>query len=281
MLMAVSGAALALSRSASPAWLILALLAVAWWSGPCTFAHRLLAGWAPRATVGALVLAVVLNRVWEALYGSRVPLDTVDLHAGLIAGVREWWRALPDLVGKFGYLDVKLPLVVPLAWLVLVLALWATACAVSMPRQRLVLIAVLGVALLVGPILFFALLIRPTGFGLQGRHVLPIVVAVPLLAGEALNRHRGRVPARWLRALAIGVPVAVAAMQLVAWFVDARRYAVGGSGAIWFLDSAAWSPPAGWWTWLAVTALAGMCIVGIGLCSLIESAPLVMPPSDY
>jgi hypothetical protein len=111
--------------------------------------------------------------------------------------------------------------------------------------------------------------------------VLPIVVAVPLLAGGALNRNRGRVSARWLRALAIGVPVAVAAMQLVAWFVDARRYAVGGSGAIWFLDSAAWSPPAGWWTWLAATALAGMCIVGTALCPLIESAPLVIPPSDY
>jgi hypothetical protein len=37
-------------------------------------------------------------------------------------------------------------------------------------------------------------------------------------------------------------------MQVVAWYVNAKRYAVGGSGPEWFLSRAAWAPSAGWWT---------------------------------
>ncbi len=265
VLTAISGATLVLSRSASPAWLILAVLVVACWSGPRVFARRWAGNRAPQATTGVLVLAVALNRAWEGMYGSQVSLDTAKLHAGIVAGLREWWRALPDLVGKFGYLDVKLPLFVPLAWFALVLALSTIACAASDRRQLLVLVVSMIVGLLVGPIVFYALLIRPTGFGLQGRHVLPVLVAVPLIAGEALNRYRERIRANRLRVLTIIVPVAVALMQAVAWYVNARRYAVGGSGPEWFLGHAAWAPPAGWWTWLAVAVLPTMCLGTVAL----------------
>jgi Predicted membrane protein (DUF2142) len=263
---ALSGAMLALSRSASPAWLVLALLIAVGWSGPRTFARRWAEGWAPRAAAGVLVLAVALNRVWEGIYGSYVPLDTSKLHAGLVAGVYEWWRALPDLVGKFGYVDVNLPLVIPVVWFALVLALVASAGAVSGRRKGLVLAVVLTGGL-GGPVVFYALFIRPTGFGLQGRHVLPVLVAVPLLAGEALNRHRNRVRVGWLALLTVAIPVAVALMQVTAWYVNARRYAVGGSGPQWFLGSAAWAPPGGWWTWLAAAVLAGVCLGAVALAN--------------
>ncbi len=263
-LTALSGAALALSRSASPAWLALALLVALIWGGPRAFVHRWKAGWAPRATTGVLALAVILNRAWEALYGTHVSLDTAKLHAGLVAGVHEWWRALPELVGKFGYLDVKLPLIIPLVWFALVLALMVTAGAVSEGRERLVLTAVM-VAGLVGPAVFYAFLIRPTGAGLQGRHVLPVLILVPLLAGEALNRHRDCVRADWLRSLAIAVPVVVAVMQVTAWYVNAKHYAVGGAGPEWFLSRATWTPPTGWWIWLGAVVLAGACLAVVGL----------------
>ena len=261
---ALSGALLALSRTGSPAWLVLALLIAVGWGGPRTFARHWMNGWAPRVTAGVLVLAVALNVVWEGLYGSRVPLDTTKLHAGLVAGAHEWWTALPELVGKFGYLDVKLPLVVPVAWLGLVLALLLTAGAVSGGRERLMLTAILAVGLL-GPVVFYALLIRPTGFGLQGRYVLPMLVAVPLLAGEALHRSRERANAAWLRLLTITIPVAIGVMQAAAWYVNAKRYAVGGSGPVWFLGRAAWAPPAGWWTWLVAAVLAGVCLAALAL----------------
>jgi hypothetical protein len=115
VLTALSGATLALSRSVSPLWLVLGLAVALAWSGPRPFAARWGEGWGGRATAAFLLAAVVINRIWEGLYGSHTLVDLSRLHAGLVAGVHEWWTALPDLVGKFGYLDIKLPLVVPVA----------------------------------------------------------------------------------------------------------------------------------------------------------------------
>jgi hypothetical protein len=247
---ALSGATLTLSRAASPLWLALAMLVVLAWSGRRSRLVTALRSRRPAAyvTAGVLALAVALNRIWEAIYGSRIAIDVSNLQAGLSAGVRGWWKALPDLVGKFGYLDVKLPLIVPLAWFVPVLLLATAAFAVSTPRERLV-IALMYAGGLFGPAVFYALLIRPTGFGLQGRHVLPALVALPMLAGETLNRHRDRIHAAQLHQLARAVPVAVATMQAIAWYVNARRYAVGASGPTWFPGHATWAPPGSWSPW--------------------------------
>jgi hypothetical protein len=266
VLTATSGAIFALSRSASPTWLVLALLIAVAWSGPKQFARRWTDGWAPRVTAGVLVLAVALNLVWEGFYGTHLSPDASQLHAGLVAGVHEWWRALPELVGKFGYLEVKLPLIIPIAWFGLVLALLAAAGAVADRRERVLLTIVVAFGL-AGPVVFYALIIRPTGGGLQGRHVLPILVAVPLLAGEALYRHQPRARAVWLRALALAIPPAVALMQMGAWYVNAKRYAVGGSGPEWFLGRAAWAPPAGWWTWLVAMALGAISLAALSLAA--------------
>ena len=270
VLTAVSGATLTLSRSAGPIWLVLALLIAACWSRPRPFLRRWARDWAPRATAAALALALAVNRLWEAMYGSHVTVDLSQLHAGFVAGAHGWWTALPDLVGKFGYLNVKLPLAIPLIWLVLVAALFAVAFAASGARPRMLLGAVL-VGCVAGPVIFYALLLRPIDFGLQGRHVLPILVAVPLLAGEALNRHRARANARLVGWLALAAAVAVAVMQAAAWYVNAKRYAVGGSGPAWFLGQAAWSPPGGWWPWLIAAALAGVCLVGASVTSRYDS----------
>jgi hypothetical protein len=260
MCAALSGATLALSRAASPLWLALALLVVLAWSGRRRLARRWGGRRAAYVAAALLALAVALNRTWEAAYGSHVSLDVNDLHAGLSAGVREWWKALSDLVGKFGYLDVKLPLVVPLVWITLVLLLLAAAWAVAMQRERLVL-ALLLVGALLGPPIFYALLIRPTGFGLQGRHVLPALVAIPLLAGETLYRHRDRAHRQQLKLLVGVVPVAVAALQGAAWYVNATHYAAGGS----IPGDAGWTPPSVSSPWFGAALVGCLCLGALAL----------------
>ena len=264
LLAGLSGATLGLSRSASPAWLVLELLVAFGWGGSKAFARSWSSSLAPRVAVVVLVLSVLLNRTWEALYGARVSLDASDLHAGVVAGAHEWWRSLPDLIGKFGYVDVKLPLIVSLAWFALVLALFVSACLLCARRRSLLLVFVFAVGLL-GPMVFYALFIRPTGFGLQGRRVLPALVVLPLLAGEGVYVNRGSAVAERLRVLLFAIPVACALMQLVAWYVNAKRYAVGGSGPEWFLTRAAWSPPAGWWMWLSTAVIASACLAAVAL----------------
>ncbi len=269
-----TGSVLALSRSDSPAWLLVALLVAIALSGPRAFVRRWSTGLAPRVTAAVLPIAVVLNRAWESAYGSHVKIDTAHLHAGLVAGAHEWWKALPDLVGKFGYVDVNLPLIVPIVWFGLALALLGFA-AIRAPTRERRLLAVVLLAAMVAPVLFYSLLIRPTGFGLQGRHVLPLLVLVPLLAGELLNRHRARVKTTYLRLLTVAVPVAAGVMQVAAWYVNAKRYAVGGSGSVWFLTHAAWAPPAGWWTWLSAAVVASICLLAVAFIASREKTQLV------
>ena len=83
-----------------------------------------------------------------------------------------------------------------------------------------------------------------TGFGAQGRHVLPVLVLVPLSAGEILRRRP-----QGLGWLLPAVGVLWAAGQAVAWLANARRAAVGTDGSWWFFGAAEWSPPGGWWVW--------------------------------
>jgi hypothetical protein len=90
---------------------------------------------------------------------------------------------------------------------------------------------------------------------LQARYVLPVLIAVPLLIAEILRPHAAG-PTGPAPAAAIGV---LAALQLVAWWVNARSSA-GHPGSIWFLSHASWSPPLGWWPWL-VLALTGASLL--------------------
>ncbi len=257
----ICGAVLALSRPASPVWLVIALGVIGVWAGRRRLSRSLggIREWGPAAAV--LLAAIVLNRIWEALYGSHVPLDTGRLHAGLVAGVHEWWRALPELVGKFGYLDVKLPLPLVLLW-VLALAGVVAAAMWGSRRDRTALAAMIAAALVLPPV-FYALFTRPTGFGLQGRQLLPALVALPLLAGEILLAARGRLAGAALTWLPRLVPAVVAVVQVGAWYTNAKRFADGSSGPVWFLPSADWSPPLGWGLWLAAVLIAGCCLIGV------------------
>src|SRR3954447_16513744 len=111
---AISGAILALSRSAGPLWVILIGL--------------LFQGWkAPRRTLAIVGVAIVANRVWEAVYGPDLMLGVANARHAIGPAFEEWWRASIDLVGKFGYLEIHVPLWAALLWLGLLIVLIAVA----------------------------------------------------------------------------------------------------------------------------------------------------------
>jgi hypothetical protein len=55
-------------------------------------------------------------------------------------------------------------------------------------------------------------------------------------------------------------------MQVWAWWINARRYAVGSGGPFWFVDRAQWSPPLGWAPWIAVLVCAAV-VLSAGLAA--------------
>jgi hypothetical protein len=234
---AISGAILALSRSAGPVWVILIGL--------------LFQGWkAPRRTLAVVGVAIVLNRIWEAVYGPDLMLGVANARHVIGPAFEEWWRASIDLVGKFGYLEIHVPLWTALLWLALLIAILIPA----FRADRLRVGIAVATAILFPP-LFWLVQYRHTGFDLQGRHMLPLLVALPILCGSLVRNARRLLPI----ALAL-----TGAIQFVAWYVNARRSAVGTDGPLFFLSDAKWTPAGGWIPWLVLAALGSLALVASG-----------------
>jgi hypothetical protein len=252
VVLAISGATLALARTSGPIWLVL-LAALALVLRPRRTRIALPA-------ISVVVAAVVLNRIWEARHGGGIGLYFKSVPATIGHAPHEWWRASSELIGKFGYLEYQLPLLYVL-WFALGFGLIGLALYVSDRRGRLIVGGLTAFAL-VFPMAVWLFVVRQSGYGMQGRYVLPVLVAVPLVAGEMLRRHGGRVPA-WA---IVPLPLAVGVLQLMAWYLAARRSAVGVSGPLDFLGQAEWSPPGGWGPWLAC-AIAGALLIAASATS--------------
>lgn len=255
-----AGAVLALSRSTGPIWV--ALLAGGWLAllGPraavAAARSRPGAAWAG----GAVLVALVANRVWEAGYGARPPVSLRAARAGLTTGLEQVGFAADEVVGQFGYLEWRLPIALLLLGAAAVAGMHVAAFAVAGRRERIALLGALAGAVLV-PLGLWVLFLRHTGFGLQGRHVLPLLVAVPLLGGEILVRARDRLTARARAALCVATAGAVAVVHFGAWWYNARRAATGTDGPLLFLPDAEWSPPLGWTPWLLIAAVGAALVV--------------------
>ena len=208
-------------------------------------------GWkAPKRTLAVLAIAIALNRIWEAVYGPHLMLGVANARHTIGPAFEEWWRASIDLVGKFGYLEIHVPLWTALLWLALLVALVIPAF-----RADRVRVGIAVATAILFPPLFWLVQYRHTGFDLQGRQMLPLLVALPILCGSLVDGRR-LLPI----ALAVTGPI-----QFIAWYVDARRSAVGTGGPLWFLGSADWSPAGGWIPWLVLAALGALTLVAAAL----------------
>jgi len=259
-----SGAVLALSRTTGPVWLVLLAFAVIGLTGARAALGFVRAG--GRVAIGALAaiaVAIGSNLAWERAYGPDATAGFANLRAVLDDAVGEWWRASSELIGKFSYLEFRLPPIAYVAWFAAGLALAALALRTGDRRERAALAAALAAALLL-PMLMWVYVIRQTGFGLQGRHVLPLLVAVPLIAGDVLRAHAAEIGDRARRALLVGIPVTAAAVHLLAFYWNGRRSAVGVDGPLLFFTDASWSPPLGWLPWLGAAALGAAALAALG-----------------
>jgi Predicted membrane protein (DUF2142) len=251
--LAVSGAILGSARTLGPLFvLLLALIPVAF------------AGWgAARATVGlhrrqaaatALVLvgAAAAGLFWELHYQPHPSSSLGSLWAEVDTSIADLPDVLKQSVGYFGALDSPLPRPAYYGWLLLLAVVTGSALRFAGPTERRLLLGVLLGAALVAVVA--SVFQRQTGFGLQGRHLLPLLVAIPLTCGELLRRHRYEIPHRLRDGLVIGVPLLAALIQAIAWYANARYAAVGVRGPWNFIGDAGWSPAGGWYLWLGIAA---------------------------
>jgi hypothetical protein len=260
--LALGGSVLSLSRSLGPAWVMLgagALPAVAGF-GRSRAAVRVGGRWALAAgcTIG---VAMGLSIAWELTQGAHPATATSVVLDGVLPSLRELPEMYRQHIGVFGWLDTQLPIGGYLLWSYGLAVLLVSATVLGTTRQRVVL-AVLALASAALTVVISAGLIRPTGFGMQARYVMPLTVVVPLFAGEVVHAQWTRVRSWVVRAPLWLAVAAVGGVQLLGWYTNARRQAVGTAGPKLFVGVAEWEPPLGWLPWmlLALAASATLCI---------------------
>jgi hypothetical protein len=145
-----------------------------------------------------------------------------------------------EMIGVFGWLDTHLPLMIPVLWVALVLAVWVTAVVVGNGRQRVALTLALAVTIVI-PIVVEASKAAQNDFFWQGRYSLPLAAGIPVLSVFVLH---DRVPRllTWatLDKCLIGL---AAAAHATAFVVVLNRYAVGIPALSTDYLEAPWSPP--------------------------------------
>jgi hypothetical protein len=269
---AFAGTSLALARSLGAFWVALYLFGFVAVGG----ISKLRSLWAvDRAPLLALAVTLALacggNRLWEAAYGARVH---VNVAASLIEEMirsrlllAEW---IKEAVGNFQYLDTPMPSfaynLYALAFALLAMsALWRATS-----REGL-MFAFCALSVVLVPLALYCAVVQSTGFGLQGRYILPFVVIAPLLAGELLRRHWSTM--HWLlRAATLGSVVLVIFLQFVGVYANGRRSAVGLKGPRIFVLHPEWSPPGGWPLCLAL-AVSGCALLAWALAAGCRVAP--------
>jgi hypothetical protein len=166
-------------------------------------------------------------------------------------------------MGVFGWLDADMPFAGYLVWTAMVLMLLGAALLVGSQHDRLTLAAMVSAGLVL-TVAVAALLMQPIGFLPQARQLLPVVVALPLVAGEVLFRQGPRFSSLRLGNLVFFFALLGGAVQALGWYANAHRQAVGVSGPWLFLGQAQWSPPLGWFFWLLAVALGSLALLAFG-----------------
>jgi Predicted membrane protein (DUF2142) len=261
--LAAGGVVLAATRSLGPYFVVVLVLAFAVAFGTKPTWSRLKGARVPAAVVAVMVAAAMIaNVAWEQTQQPHLALGPSLIGHLSLTTVP---RLVVELVGRFGWTEAPISAPLTWAWLLLVAGLVGLALAAGEWRQRAAMVSLVAVVAGLLVLLRTALPID-TGFAAQGRYVLPLAVAIPIMAGEIVRRHEVRFSSRIVPVFA-GSAIAVAALvQALAFYLNARRYAVGTSGPRWFIGHAQWAPPGGWWIWLGL---------GIGGAALLAAGGLI------
>lgn len=263
-LAATGGTVLALSRTVGPVWLVSELAIAVVLVGQRQVRHVLRSSLRSAIATGViLTLSLVLSMAWQIAYGPNAKVTIVPPLSLFHDGLWQLRGAFAGLFGWFGYDDVRLSTVWIAGWASMAGLVLGAAFSLGRRAERITLAVALAICFFV-PLYLYAAVTNYQGIQTQGRHLLPLLVVVPLLSGEILRRHAERLAGFAVAPAAIG-GLAIT-IQVVAWWVNSRRYAVGADGPLWFVSNPDWSPPAGWTLWVIVVG--GVALAALGLSGL-------------
>lgn len=208
--------------------------------------------------VSLLAVETVAVIFWELHYDHPALLGPWVSRLS-VKGLGERWVDIAyQGVGQFGWLDVQMPTWITASWLVgtAILLLWGLARGGW--RDRLIIVGMFLALGLVATVTYSRVFFG-VGANMQGRHMLPFAVFLPVFAGIIVTE---RISRRTVAKLMVPLALAVSAVQFFALYLNGKRYAVGASSPLtWFVPDAKWSPPLGWLPWLILGLVACLAMV--------------------
>ena len=253
-----------LIRGLSPVWVALAGVVLIFLCGPRELFQLVRARRDLRIAGVSIVAVGVLALTWILTQGTLniLPVgNAVPKNASLASVIhivssyiQGWIR---QMIGILGWLDTELNGYVYRSWYtivigVLVLALWRGNW-----RERTV-VATLSALVVLVPLALVTRQAKTLGVVWQGRDTLPLAVgalimAIAVASGplrhralRATDRLRPVLRDRVARTILVGVIAELAVGNMLAFYINLRRYAVGRYGpSLFFLHHEGWSPPTG------------------------------------
>jgi hypothetical protein len=249
---AVAGVVLIGTRPLGPALYLVALLFCSAFTGGWA---RLGDVWKRLRSVWVIHLcAIAFSIVWYVTVFSKntgSPVTEGSPSLGLRQQVIEAVQHIPAVlaqgIGNFGWLDTPMPRMTLVLYLVMLVPLlvFAISSTTRLVGSMVVALCLVSALLVIAQDINYYNLLR--NFGSQGRHVMPLLVGIPILAMRKVN-----LPSR------INAAVAIVWALVMVWagLAALRRYAVGirPGNQLEMYTQAIWQPDIG--IWLATFALA-------------------------
>lgn len=285
VLLAVVASIDVLIRGLSPLWVALAGLTLIVLAQPRTLIELLKRRRDLQIAAGGVVGATLLATLWIFTQGTlnilpvgaAVPKsDSMLAVIHIVSNYIQGW--LREMVGILGWLDTELPGIVYQSWYTIVIGVLVLALVRGTWRERAVVASLSALTVLI-PVALVSRQAKILGVVWQGRDTLPLAVGAVIMAiavcGAPTRRRAQRAVERIgpdtrqivTQLTLVGVVAVLGLANLLSFYTNLRRYAVGRYGPkFFFLHHQGWSPPTGQLLTLLVygvvtTALAGVLMV--------------------
>jgi hypothetical protein len=260
--LAIAGSALPLSRQLGivtlGVFLLVGLGCVGWRTIWRLASERTLA---VVLTAGSIAVSCALVALWELKYDHPSETGPATSSAAWSRFLGRGFDIVRSGIGVFGWLDTALPRWAIGGWIILAVLLCGMAVLLGNRRDRWTVLVLLAVTFVVTYVTY-STVFHPILADLQGRHVLPMFIFTPLLAGVIVSERLQRDARDAIARLYGVVAVFMGLIQFTAVYWNGHRYAVGARRRFFYLVDPGWSPKFGWAPWL-LCALAGSVLLAV------------------
>mgnify|MGYP000223740877 FL=1 len=181
-------------------------------------------------------------------------IPSISLRSQIDEAVRHIPMLLDQAVGNFGWLDAPMPRVALYIIVALYCVVLARGIVVSSAGARIAMIALCLVTILVVIVLDVNYYSMLRSFGAQGRHIVPLLVGLPIIAASSFA---------WQRNWEIAAGGIWGLVMVWSGLGALRRYTVGinGDNAMDMFTDRAWNPVLGFWPTVSMLILATLAVV--------------------